>query len=107
MVVNFLSAPDVLEINLTRGADFIRILEAVAPETFPVGSTVVLEFRSSSGTVLGTWSAVVTPTEATWNEDKATVDAMILLVPSTCRLKYTDGAVDLLWAYAASVGIDG
>lgn len=107
MVVNFVSAPEVLEINLTRDADFIRILEAVAPETFPVGSTVTLQFRSGANAVLATWSATVTSTEATFNEDKVAVNAVIAQTPATARLIYTDGAVDLIWAYASSVGIDG
>jgi hypothetical protein len=107
MVVNFVSAPEVLNINLTRDADFIRILEAVSPEVFPVGSTVTLQFRSAANSVLATWSATVTSTEATFNEDKVAVNAVIAQAPATARLIYTDGTVDLIWAYASTVGIDG
>jgi hypothetical protein len=107
MAIDFVSAPAVLTINLTRDADFIRLLEAVPPGEFPAGTQVELRFYDAGGTLLETWGATVTTTEAMWNVDKAVVNALILDAPDKCKMFYIDGTIDLLWGLATSVGIDG
>lgn len=105
--IDLVSSPLVLKINLTRDADFIREIEAVSPDTFPAGSTVSLQFRDAGGAVLTTWNAAVTSTDAIFNVDKAVVNTLIGQNPASCRLIYTDGAVDILWAIAQTVPVDG
>ena len=93
------ATPLALKLNLTPAADFVRIIEAVAPDTFPVGSQVILDFGATE------WAAVVTPTEVTWNVDKAQVDALIATSPTRVVLRFVNGLVDLTWA-AGWVSID-
>jgi hypothetical protein len=107
MAIDFVSAPAVLTINLTKDADFIRLLETVEGEEFPAGCQIELRFRDSAGGALAVWPATVTTTEAMWNVDKADVNDLIADEPASCRLFYVDGDIDLLWALASSVGVDG
>lgn len=107
MAVNLLAAVEAMTINLTRATDFIRIIETVNPEVFPGGCVVEIRWYQTNGTLIGTWGATVTSTDATWNVDKAVVDALIAQVPTQAKLFYIDGTIDLLWAMATTVVIDG
>jgi hypothetical protein len=107
MAIDLLADVEAMTINLTRNTDFIRRIETVSPEVFPVGCVVELRWYQSNGSLIDTWAATVTSTQADWNVDKADVDTLIALVPDKAKLFYIDGTVDLLWALANTVVIDG
>lgn len=90
-----------LQLNLTRDTDFVRVLEAAEGESFPPGTQVVLDFGDTQ------WPATVTTDQASWNVDKAEVNALIAATPTQCHLRYTSGGVDLLWAHTRTVAVDG
>lgn len=85
------NAPESLRLILVSDADFVSTLTNSDGNW---SGTASIELRFDDDTV---WPAVIAANTATWNVDKAVVDA----VPSTVRkvsLFYTDGAADLCWA---------
>jgi hypothetical protein len=110
MAVDLVAAVEALTINLTRDADWIRKFVATGGDTFPAGCVVEIRWYDEAGDLIDTgttWQATVTPTEANWNIDKAEVNTLIAAAPAKAKLFYIDGTIDLLWAMANSVTIDG
>jgi hypothetical protein len=95
------TSPDTLTVHLSPGADFestLVLLDDDGVETdWPVGTAITLRFSKSAAAEV-TWSATITDAEATFDEDKATVDSLIAENRETVRLYYVNGTDDVLWA---------
>lgn len=100
MAIDMTSSLDRLLLNLVRDSDFVRVIETTAGETFPAGAQLILDFGATE------WPATVTSTEARWEVDKATVNALIPTVGG-CVLRYVHGTVDLVWAACDRVSVNG
>lgn len=96
---DFTQAPGKIDMSLMRDTDFARALEVTEDSVpFPAGSA--LEFRFDNGVV---WAAQVTPTGATWYQDKDAVNALIDKGVRTVRLVYTNASATSVWAGPGSV----
>jgi hypothetical protein len=106
MALNLIAPVEAMTINLTRDTDWIRVLEADPAGS--ISATADVEIRWYAGaSIVGTWPATVTVDDASWNVDKAVVNALIALNPTGAKLFYVDGSLDLLWAMATAVVVDG
>lgn len=97
--------PERCPVNLARGGDFNAVLEATgdedAPVDYPAGTTIRLDILDKVGGLLDSWDATVAGSSATFDVDKADVDAVLDTKPfdgKTGRLYYINGADDVLWA---------
>lgn len=92
--LNLDQKPEELRVGLVAGADFIRTLESEDGD-WPGTAVIKLIFNDTDAT---TWTATIAGADATWNIDKAVVDALIADAPTRAKVTYVDGPVDLLWA---------
>lgn len=101
MSISLGAEPDTLTVHLSVGADFNSTLvlldDAGAEVDWPVGTVITLRFARTT-VVEETWTATITGAEATFDKDKAVVDATIAANRRNVRLFYVNGAEDLLWA---------
>ncbi|WP_327139344.1 LtfC-like domain-containing protein [Nocardia sp. NBC_01327] len=75
----------VIPILLYTGTTFSQTISPSGTGVFPTGTTVQLVLTSPGGAALGTWSATVTPTTATWSVANTIAD----LIPVNTRYLIT------------------
>jgi hypothetical protein len=97
MTITLGSVPESLRVELTRGGDFIQTLESEDAEGVAVdwvdGEVVTLVFDTGD-----VWAATLSTNEATWNVDKAVVEALLDDGARRVMLLYTADGADLPWA---------
>lgn len=91
MTLTLGSAPQQLTVVLIRDADFVAVLHNSAGD-WDAGVSIELRFGDT------VWVATLAGADATFNVDKAAVNALVATKPRTARLFYVDGDVDLCWA---------
>lgn len=98
MALSLGGEPLPLFVKLNEHKDFICTL-ASQDADWPDGAVIALEFGDDDAT---TWAAEIDGPDASWNVDKAVVDALIGRLDSSAkrraRLSYTEGSTDLPWA---------
>lgn len=101
MAITLGAQPDTLTVHVSAGADFEATLvlldDAGAEMDWPVGTNITLRFAKAAATET-VWAATITGSEATFAEDKVSVDALIASKRATARLFYVNGTDDILWA---------
>lgn len=88
------SRPKSLTVNLTRDSDLLCSLKAT--EAYETGTTIELELKTKTDT--HTYEATIVTDTATFNVDYLEVNQILDEGPTTARLFYYQGDVDLLWA---------
>lgn len=76
--------------NLSSDGDFYQAVATASGASYPVGATMVLKWLNASATIIGTWSATIVTSLATFNEDKTVVAALLALTPIQGRVFYQD-----------------
>lgn len=91
------ATPKALMVNLVTDADFVQQLTRSGTSPWPTGAELRLEFTHRDATTT-TWSATLANQTAVWNVDKAEVNVVIAKGVRVARLRYVQGALDLVWA---------
>lgn len=92
------AVPKNLKVPLIAGADFVAALRRKDDVPWPGTTVIRLEFVMPDTSNNVTWDAAIDGAVATWNFDKADVDAVLAAVSVAVKLWYIDGDVELLWA---------
>lgn len=93
-MIIFGNLPASTAFNLSSDADFYQQVTTNDGTSYPVSSTMILKWLSSTDAILGTWSATRVTTTMTFNEDKTVVAALLLLAPVQGRVFYQDVAAN-------------
>ena len=83
--------PITINVSLSRGADFVALMRRKSGDWEP-GTEISLHFGETI------WLASIDGDTASWDVDKADVDALIEARATTVQTRYTDDDRDALWA---------
>ncbi|PXX65382.1 hypothetical protein DFR70_104446 [Nocardia tenerifensis] len=95
--------PTIEPLKLTTGASFVQTIQPSGGAVFPAGTTIAIVLTAPGGTALGSWSATVTPTAATWNVPSVTCDAIPANSRYTMLVTYQTAPPTVYAWYAGSV----
>ena len=92
MPINFGVMPVRCSFSLSSDADFFQTVRTADGSNFVGTAVVSIVWENAAGTVVDTWTATLDDDTATFEEDKADVAALLLLLPVQGRVFYEDGA---------------
>lgn len=91
MSINFGVLPVRASFTLSDDADFYQTLTTSDGSSFPASATLTLIFTDEDDDTVATYSATISASTATFQEDKTDVATLLGLVPTQGRLYYDDG----------------